>query len=1157
MAVVGDAYVVVRAITTGFREQVERELEGLRPALDKAGRDLGNGFSSNFKRSSQGMFGKLGQEADQARAAFNKMTRAGYFMAPAIAGAASAIGDLIFALGGMIAGIGRATPALAVLGSGLVALAQAGITAKIAFGGVGKAISALLKDQGNSANDDKDTIKRNKKAIEDAKKALDKARQRMSELQESFDERQIDGLTRIEKAYAGVSQAYKDATEYLQQLRFEAEGAAYSQERAAIQLERARETLMRVQDLPPDNRARREAEVAFKEAELNYRMAADKASDLGDELAEANAKGVEGSDQVVNAKQDLIDATEDLQKLERDHARSMEDAYDAVEEAEYRLAEARKKAKDDLDAIKKGNDAIADAMKDLSPEAQRFAKYIASLKPVFLDLREAAGKNLFVPLENALQNLVDNLVPKLLPILRDMGGAIGDIAVKFSNMLTTPKNLAIFERVFGERNIKIVENLGQAFVNIGDAFLTILDAVSPLAVTLSEFINEKTASWASDLAGDTQGLSDMFKKAAEAAKTIGTALSGLWDGFKAFGKMSSDMGLDLIKSLGDSGRAMADFFTPKTKKGQEEMKAKFAQIGENTKAIGNFLGEVMKLLFDLSGNPGVKDFFDAISTIPAMFKESGVSLAGVGKLMGEFFVALAEVLVLFLDTGGIEMFFSILTEALGIVKAIFSNEIVKQIFLFLASIKGITLAFGTAGKALKFFGLATIIAPLKMVFGLFTSLGGGLVSLANGIMNFGGKWAKFKDWLLLVRTAIGSIMIDIGKFFSKVFSGVGKVFSWFKGIASSALNLLTRAFGAIGNIVSKVAGFAMKALSFIRGAFMTIVQLVIGGIRAIGVAAAANPVGAIIIGITILVGLLILAYNKSETFRNIVNAAFAKIKEVISNVVNWLMEWVPKAFEFIKNAFLNFSILGLIISHWDEIVAAVQNAVEWIKEKASAAFEFIKDAFLKYTILGLIISHWDEIVEKIKFAADWMKEKLSAAWQFVKDVFLKFTPLGIIISNFDKIINFLKGLPQKFKDAAGNIWGWLTDGLKTAWNSVKEWWNNNVAGKGVKFELPDFLPGPDEITLNIPKFADGGVVYPRSGGVLGVLAEAGRAERVEPLDQNGLSARDKAMIDYLSGMSGGTSGGNTFNVYPSQGMNEAELARSVSRQVAWQYRRGA
>ena len=87
----------------------------------------------------------------------------------------------------------------------------------------------------------------------------------------------------------------------------------------------------------------------------------------------------------------------------------------------------------------------------------------------------------------------------------------------------------------------------------------------------------------------------------------------------------------------------------------------------------------------------------------------------------------------------------------------------------------------------------------------------------------------------------------------------------------------------------------------------------------------------------------------------------------------------------------------------------------------------------------------------------------------------------------------------------------------------------------------------------IPVLAKGGIIMPSAGGTLATIGEAGRPERVEPLDPDGLSKRDKAMIKLLSS---GQGAGMTVNVYPSPGMDETELASLVSRQIAFQLRRG-
>lgn len=59
--------------------------------------------------------------------------------------------------------------------------------------------------------------------------------------------------------------------------------------------------------------------------------------------------------------------------------------------------------------------------------------------------------------------------------------------------------------------------------------------------------------------------------------------------------------------------------------------------------------------------------------------------------------------------------------------------------------------------------------------------------------------------------------------------------------------------------------------------------------------------------------------------------------------------------------------------------------------------------------------------------------------------------------------------------------------------------------------------------------AKGGVARATSGGVPAIIAEAGRDERVEPLDRDGMSKRDKAIIKAVSAAAGGK-GSMTINV---------------------------
>jgi hypothetical protein len=200
-----------------------------------------------------------------------------------------------------------------------------------------------------------------------------------------------------------------------------------------------------------------------------------------------------------------------------------------------------------------------------------------------------------------------------------------------------------------------------------------------------------------------------------------------------------------------------------------------------------------------------------------------------------------------------------------------------------------------------------------------------------------------------------------------------------------------------------------------------------------------------------------------------------------------------------------------------------------------------------------IAKNWDSIVANVKEIPAKLKEAGSAMWTWLT------TSLGTAWANaqakLTEIVTGVKALPGRIGNGLSNIWSGLTKGLETAWANAKAWWNANVASKKLKIGgatvLGKTLPS---FTLGFPQLAQGGVVSPSRGGTLAVIGEAGRSERVEPLDPQGLSKRDRAMIQMLAGGSGGT--GNVINVYPSQGMNESELASIISRQIAFQLRRG-
>lgn len=114
--------------------------------------------------------------------------------------------------------------------------------------------------------------------------------------------------------------------------------------------------------------------------------------------------------------------------------------------------------------------------------------------------------------------------------------------------------------------------------------------------------------------------------------------------------------------------------------------------------------------------------------------------------------------------------------------------------------------------------------------------------------------------------------------------------------------------------------------------------------RALNLAMRANPIGLIITAVTLLVAGLVLAYKKSETFRNIVQAAgrlgkeaFQKVVDVLSSltrvasrVVGWVRDRIPAAIEVAKTIF--GKIGDAFTAPFQAVFDLVENIVNFISK---------------------------------------------------------------------------------------------------------------------------------------------------------------------------------------------------------------------------------
>jgi hypothetical protein len=1116
MAVVGEAFIIIKPITAGFEGSVRRDLNRLSSVAGNAGAKAGKTFGGAFGRA----FGPSGAKifsndfigkSIAAQKQFASLNRAGIFLQSTISVLLSSLGSLVTGLVSLGAAAAGAAPSLLVLGSVLVSIGAGAAVAKLALSGIGAAVSKLNKQTKGAEKDltaqerrVRDarknllrTIRDNKEAIVEANKTIKEATEDATEAQEA------------------LNKALEAGKEELQQLGFDAEDAALAEVRAANELEDARKTLARVQDLPPNSRARREAELAFREADLNLRRAKDKNRDLATEQERLAKTGVEGLDSVISARKAKAEADkavgearEDLSKAERNAAEREADARENLQDA-----------KDDLAKAKAGGDGSGadDPLAGLTESQKKFAKFIASLKPKIDELKEIAAGAFLPGLTEAIQLIVDKAWPTITKGVEQIGTALGKAAVSIAKAITESGNLKDLGTVF-EDAAENIEILGRIIGNVWGIFLSYLIALDPLTKKFLEWLEKSSAEYEAFL--DTEEgiskLTEFFNLAGEIAGEIGDVFR---ETFGALGTL-----IEANFAPGGAGwfildwleRILADFNAfGDTAEGQKTLQEFFLSSAENATAALESIGAFIKEILKAGADPNLKIFWDTLKQGAPIFGSILTKTNEAAPSFATFIVNFLKIIDLLTESSTIKTFFDTLNVGLGILIKVLESPVVAAILKVLGPISGFLLAMGALIKVVKFFGFVL------------------------------------------------------------------------SGILIGAFNLVV---GAIGVIMT-----VFRVLK-------TVLTVVTTGFRLLAAAMIANPIGAVIALIVALVAIFVVLYNKNEGFREAVQRVWAAIKDAIG-----------AAFEFIKGVFDKIAEIGGKI--WDFILDGLKLIWSAVEAEFTRIFNFFKAIVEIFIGIGLII--WDFLFDKIKavwdlvsgwwnntilpfitgivdkvkaFGAkiwDWIFDKISAVWNTVKGFW------------DNTIYPFVSGVVNAVKTRASAIWNFISDALSTAWNKVKGFWDNTIypfisniknritnlaAGlwDGLKNGLESVVNfvirgvnliikginlliraanrvkiGSDiqEIREILPvNFAKGGIVFPSQGGTLARVAEAGRPERIEPLDPDGLSKRDKAMINLLT--KGGTAGA-TFNIYPSQGMDEVELASMISRQIAFQTRRGA
>ena len=589
MAVVGHAEIIVKAITKGVKEDIRRGFDGIEKDAQAAGDNIGKSFNDGLSKGlggggSKGAIGRFSRESEQLAREFHKGIRSSYkFQAGigALLQSVMALGGGLLALAGNMAG--AAASGAAFIGI-MAQMKIATLVGKQAFHGIGAAVK-----QATTIN-------------------------------------------------ANAGKTLRQLREEMQQLAFSAEQAALSEEGASIKLEKAREALARVQNLPPDNRARREAELAYKEADLAYRKAKDHAADLQEQIANPQRK-------------------------------------------------------------KNGNRALQDPYKGLTESQKKFAQYLVSVQPKMKELREAAASGFLPEITKQMKILFkggyfDMLVKGFGTVSQGLAKAVRG----FAGTLFDPsnkKNLAELFKNSGTTVGTLGASLGKAFGGL----LTLLKAIQPLVSRFTLFLDSKADAFGKNMRANFANISGFFNNAGDAAAGWGTILGRIFEKFKNLIKANIGPGtggqllLDYFKQGATGFRGMDGAA------GEFARKNHFLAAATNLKAMLDSLGKIFGFMSDIGTDPAIASFWSILSELRGPLEEIFNSITGSSDELARMLVAIVEIISSFADSGQLRTYMTVVADVLKAIGAVVNT--LKPLMQFFGPLIGAIGGVVTAMLLLK------------------------------------------------------------------------------------------------------------------------------------------------------------------------------------------------------------------------------------------------------------------------------------------------------------------------------------------------------------------------------------------------------------------------------------------------------------------------
>jgi TP901 family phage tail tape measure protein len=603
----------------------------------------------------------------------------------------------------------------------------------------------------------------------------------------------------------------------------------------------------------------------------------------------------------------------------------------------------------------------------------------------------------------------------------------------------------------------------------------------------------------------------------------GNVLEGLKDDFRAVVQ-------DVPADFGSAGTAIAGLNQRLglTGKPLQEISK---QVLELSRLTGSDLSGTLEGVTRVMGDWG-KTTEEIPGTLDALFRASQATGIGVDALsekvvqfgaplrqMGFSFEESAALLGKFEKEGvNGELVMGSLRIALG--KLAKAGEDAPSTFRRISDeIAGMKDPTAATAKAIELFGskagpdMAAAIREGRFELGsLLDTVAGGsetILGAAGDTEDFAEKWTRLKNKVFIALEPVATKLFDaIAKGMDYILpfaQKVGDAFSALKnGDIQGFAEVVDSIFGGSGRLVKPIQAtvkFIQDAATAISAAFSWVASIFTGkGGEAEG---AASDLGTTVSGVKdVIVGAFDAIRTTVEVVTGVVSEIWHRFGDDIlgflKETAEHLLEVFNGVFQAIRGVFDVF--VGIFTGDWGRAWDGIKGILSGIW---NAIFALIDNA-LTNVIPTVIRGAMAALSAAWSFLWNGLKTLFSTLWEGVKTT---------ISGALDTVVGFVADLPGKMAAAGAGIWDWFYDTLVSVWNKIARFFNGLPA---FKVNVPDFLPGPDEYRIGLPKLpelAEGGVV---NGRTLLWAGEKG-PEAIVPLDRyNGAGMGSQPLIVNMS-----------------------------------------